>query len=78
MPLRVVIPTAGLGQRLQDLTKNLNKSLVTIANKPVISHIMNSFPEKTEFVIPIGYQGNKVKSFKTCLSKKIFFFCKSK
>ena len=49
MSLRVIIPTAGLGVRLKNLTKNLNKSLITVNNKPVISHIIDSFKEDTEF-----------------------------
>ena len=75
MTLRVIIPTAGLGKRLQNLTKDLNKSLITVANKPVISHIIDSFPNSTEYVIPLGYQGEKVKEFlKLAYPKKIFFF----
>ena len=77
MTLRVIIPTAGLGKRLQNLTKDLNKSLITVANKPVISHIIESFPNSTEFVIPLGYQGDKVKEFlKLAYPKKIFYFIK--
>ena len=77
MTLRVIIPTAGLGKRLQNLTKDLNKSLITVANKPVISHIIDSFPNSTEYVIPLGYQGEKVKEFlKLAYPKKIFFFVK--
>ena len=79
MSLRVIIPTAGLGKRLKKLTKNLNKSLITIRNKPVISHIIESFKDNTEFVIPIGYQGEKVKEYlKIAYPKKKFFFVKIK
>ena len=77
MALRVIIPTAGLGKRLLNLTKDINKSLITVANKPVISHIIDSFSKSTEFVIPLGYQGEKVKEFlKLAYPKKKFFFIK--
>ena len=60
---RVVIPTAGLGSRLKNLTRNLNKSLVSVVNRPVISYIIDQFPAKCEFVIALGYKGHLVKEF---------------
>ena len=74
MNLRVIIPTAGLGTRLKNLTKNLNKSLITINNKPVISHIIDNFNEDTEFVIPLGFDGDKVKEYLTIAYPKKNFF----
>ncbi len=79
MSLRVVIPTAGLGKRLNNLTKNLNKSLITLNDKPVISHIIDKFKENTEFVIPLGFDGKKVKEYLSlAYPKKKFFFVKIK
>ena len=63
MSYRVFIPTAGLGSRLKELTTTLNKSLVSINNKPVISHIIESFPVTVEYVIALGYKGNLVKEY---------------
>ena len=63
MSYKVIIPTAGIGSRLKDLTKYLNKSLVSISNKPVITHIINQFPKDCEFVIPLGYHGRLVKEY---------------
>ena len=60
---KVLIPTAGIGSRLCDLTKYLNKSLVSVGNKPVISRIIDMFPENVEFVIALGYKGDLVKQF---------------
>jgi len=75
--LRVFIPTVGTGSRLGLLTKNLNKSLVTIGNKPVISHIIDIYPPSTEFVIALGFDGKKVKDFlNICYPKKKFYFIK--
>ena len=44
MTYRVVIPTAGIGSRLEKLTKHINKSLVAIANRPIMSHLIEQFP----------------------------------
>lgn len=63
MGYKVLIPTAGTGSRLFEMTKYLNKSLITIANKPAIARIIEMFPDDTEFVIPTGYKGSTVKEF---------------
>jgi len=60
---RVIIPTAGIGSRLEKLTKYLNKSLVSLANKPILSHLIDQFPKTCDFVIALGYKGNLVKDF---------------
>ena len=59
----VVIPTAGLGSRLNDLSKKLNKSLLPYKNKPVIAHIIDNFPKDTRFIIPVGYKAEQVIDF---------------
>lgn len=63
MPYTVFIPTAGTGSRLGGLTKYLNKSLVSIENKPTLARIMEMFPQDTEYVIAVGYKGNLVKEY---------------
>ena len=63
MGYRVVIPTAGIGSRLKESTKHINKSLVGIANRPTISHLIEQFPQDCEFVIGLGYKGNLVRDF---------------
>ena len=75
MLYRVLIPTAGLGKRLGDQTKYINKSLISINQKPAISHIIESYPAKTEFVIALGYKGDLVKNFlKLAYPNKKFLF----
>jgi NDP-sugar pyrophosphorylase family protein len=59
----VVIPTAGLGSRVGDLSKNLNKSLLPFRAMPVIAHIIERFPKNTRFIVPIGYKADQVKDF---------------
>lgn len=61
--MRVLITTAGTGSRLGKLTQYLNKSLISVANKPVLAHLVEKFTEDTEFVIALGYKGNLVQEF---------------
>jgi NDP-sugar pyrophosphorylase family protein len=63
MSYLVCIPTAGIGSRLGSLTKSLNKSLIAVANKPVLAHIIEHFPDDAEFVIALGYKGKLVQEF---------------
>jgi NDP-sugar pyrophosphorylase family protein len=70
---KVFIPTAGIGSRLEKLTKNLNKSLVSIANRPILSHIIDQFPKTCDFVIALGYKGNLVKNFLLLAYPKLVF-----
>ena len=75
MSYRVFIPTAGIGSRLGVLTRSLNKSLITVANKPSIAHIIDSFPINTEFVIAIGHKSELVKEFiKLAYPERPIFF----
>ena len=63
MSYRVCIPVAGTGSRLGALTRFVNKSLVTIANRPVLSHLIEQFPFDAEFVIALGHKGDLVREF---------------
>jgi choline kinase len=63
MSYRVCIPTAGTGSRLGDLTKFINKSLVGIANRPTLSHLIEQFPADAEFIIALGHKGQLVREF---------------
>jgi NDP-sugar pyrophosphorylase family protein len=62
---KVLIPSAGLGSRLGEISKNLNKALVSIDNKPAISHVIEKFPEHIEIVIALGHKGDLVRQFLT-------------
>ena len=76
MTFRVFIPTAGIGSRLFKKTKFINKSLIDIDNKPVISHIINKFPKDVEFVIALGHKGNLVKEYLSLAYPNHKFFFK--
>lgn len=62
---KVLIASAGLGNRLKGMTKNVNKALISVAHKPAISYIIEKFDEKIEFVIPVGYKAKTVKDYLT-------------
>ncbi len=75
MSYRVCIPTAGTGSRLGSLTEHVNKSLVSIANRPVLSHLIEQFPKDAEFVIALGHKGHLVREFlEMAYPEKVFFF----
>jgi NDP-sugar pyrophosphorylase family protein/mannose-6-phosphate isomerase-like protein (cupin superfamily) len=59
----VLILTSGLGTRLGSLTKEINKALLPINNRAIISHIIEKFPKDYEFVIALGYKGDVIKEY---------------
>jgi choline kinase len=63
MEYKVLIASAGLGNRLKGITKNINKALVSVDLRPAISHIIEKFPKDIEFVIPVGYKKELVIDF---------------
>lgn len=62
---KVLIPAAGTGSRLGNLTKYLNKPLIEVCGKPAISRIIDMFPAECSFVIVLGYKGELLKQFLT-------------
>jgi len=61
--LKVLITTSGVGSRLGEITKYMNKALVRVGPKPVISHIIESYPQNTRYVITLGYLGKNVREY---------------
>src|ERR1700733_8764110 len=61
--MKVFIPAAGVGSRLGEETKYLNKALVTVGSKPAISHIIERFPVDVQFIIALGYKGHCLREF---------------
>lgn len=59
----VFIAAAGLGSRLGDLTKSMNKAMLPINNRAIISRIIDKFPKEYEFVICLGYKGVELRQY---------------
>lgn len=59
----VLILSAGLGTRLETLTEKINKALLPINNKAIISHIIEKFPSDYEFVVATGYKGDSLREY---------------
>ena len=75
MSFRVCIPTAGTGSRLGSLTRFVNKSLVGIANRPILCFLIEQFPDDAEFVVALGHKGHLVREFlELAYPRRQFFF----
>ena len=64
--LQVCILAAGIGSRMGGLTDTINKSLLPIKDKAVISGIIEKFPKTSKFIVAIGYKGQQVKDYILC------------
>lgn len=60
------ILAAGVGSRLGQVGKFLNKSLLVVEEQAAISHILQNFHIDTEVIVAIGYKSNMVKEY--CLA----------
>jgi len=63
--MKVCILTAGKGTRMGPVDKNINKALLPIKNKAIISNIIEFFSPDDEFVIGLGYYGQQVRDYLT-------------
>jgi len=57
------ILTAGIGSRLGQLSKHINKGLLPLGNKAIISHMIDKTPIDYDIVVVLGYKGNTVKEY---------------
>ena len=57
------ILTAGIGSRLENLSKHINKCLLPLDNKAIISHIIDKTPKDYEIVVALGYRGEMVQEY---------------
>ncbi len=63
MTYPVCILAAGLGSRLEGLTRKLNKAMVEVAGRPAICRIIERFPCETRFVVATGHKGALLQEF---------------
>ena len=59
----VCILTAGKGTRMGSFADTINKALLPLGDRAILSHIINRFPVGTEFVIALGYLANQVRHY---------------
>ena len=60
--MKAIILAAGVGQRMQPLTRKTPKPLLKVAGLPIIDHVLNSFPDEiTEVIVIVKYLGDKIK-----------------
>ncbi len=64
--LQICILAAGIGSRMGGLTETINKCLLPIKDKAVISGIIEKFPKTSRFVIALGYKGKQVEDYLLC------------
>jgi len=59
----VIIPTAGIGSRLDLNTQFFNKAMIQVGDTPVISKIIDSYPSNAKFIIITGYKGDQIEEY---------------
>jgi choline kinase len=63
MDFDVIITCSGTGSRLKPITNFLNKALIKLGDKAIISHILESYPKSCRFIVTIGYLGDQVMDY---------------
>lgn len=65
--MKAVIPVAGIGTRLRPHTHTQPKSLIPVAGKPILAHIVDQLVDAgiNEFIFIIGYLGDKIEEYIT-------------
>ena len=60
--MKVIIPAAGIGSRLRPHTHTIPKSLLHVAGKPILAHILDTVArlEPDEIRIITGFLGDMV------------------
>jgi len=61
--MKAMILAAGRGKRMKELTDNIPKALITVANKPLIVYQIEALVRAgiTELVINLSYKGEQIK-----------------
>ncbi len=60
MDYKVCILAAGVGTRMGELSNNINKAVLPVNFKAVISHIVEKFPANIEIVIAVGHKKKRL------------------
>ena len=65
MNYKVCILAAGIGSRMGDIYNHVNKAILPVNFKGVISYIVEKFPKETEIVVAVGHKKETVMDFPT-------------
>jgi len=65
MAYKVCILAAGAGTRMGELSNHINKAILPINFKAVISHIVEKFPIDIEIVVAVGHKKETIKDYLT-------------
>lgn len=57
------ILAAGIGSRLENLSNHINKGLLPLDNKAVITHMIDKTPKEYDIIIALGYKGSMVREY---------------
>lgn len=62
---KVVIPAAGKGTRMLDLTKDRPKHLINVLDKPFLYYLLSNLKQAgyAEMILVVGYQKERMKKF---------------
>lgn len=63
--MKTVILAGGFGTRLSEYTDNIPKPMVTIGNKPILWHIMDTYASfgYNDFYLALGYKADLIKDY---------------
>jgi choline kinase/mannose-6-phosphate isomerase-like protein (cupin superfamily) len=57
------ILAAGIGSRLENFSEHINKGLLPLNNKAIISHLIEKTPKDYDIVMVLGYKGEMVEEY---------------
>jgi glucose-1-phosphate cytidylyltransferase len=63
--MKVIILAGGFGTRMAEYTESIPKPMVTIGDKPIIWHIMNTYAKYNhkDFYLALGYKAEYIKEY---------------
>ena len=60
---KLVILAAGRGTRLGELVQHVNKAMLPVGEKAIVSHIADKVPAEVEVVVAMGYKSRELREY---------------
>ena len=73
--IQIVIPMSGYGERFRRAGYKVPKPLIEVEGKPIIAHVIDMFPEETDFLFICNR--NHLDSEEYALEKTLYRYCPS-